>query len=59
MLYLEGTTSVTPTLLRLIFPFGKSDGRCVHALDCRIHIGNFGYITFKSIFVGFIKSLFR
>lgn len=51
MLFLEGATSVTPTLLRLIFPFGKSDGRCVHALDCCIHGAKLSLITFKSIFI--------
>lgn len=28
-----GTPSGTPTLLRLISPFGESDGRFVHALE--------------------------
>lgn len=34
MLYPEGTTSVTPTMLRLISPFGESDGRFVHTINC-------------------------
>lgn len=37
MLYVEGTTSVTPTLLRLISSFDESDGRFVHILDSIIH----------------------
>ena len=48
MLYSEGTTSVTPTLLRLISSFNESDGRFVHILDSIIHFFIFKKITFKS-----------
>lgn len=49
MLYLEGTTSVTPTMLRLISPFGESDGRCVHTLDCGFNQLYYKCFTIKSI----------
>jgi len=39
MLRIEGTTSVTPTLLRLISSFNESDGRFVHIIDSIIHEG--------------------
>lgn len=48
MLYSEGTTSVTPTLLRLISSFNESDGRFVHILDSVIHSFIYKKITFKS-----------
>ena len=53
MLCIEGATSVTPTLLRLILSFDKSDGRFVHKLDSFIHSFINKAITFKSIL--FIK----
>jgi len=34
MLYsVIGAISITPTMLRLIPPLGRSDGRCVHVSD--------------------------
>jgi len=51
MLYFEGTISITPAMLRLISPFGESDGRCVHTLGCHIHKSMLLLITFKSTFI--------
>lgn len=50
MLYSEDATSVTSTMLRLISPFGESDGRCVHASDCLDSFVKVGF-TFKSSFI--------
>lgn len=49
MLYPEGTTSVTPTMLRLISSFDESDGRCVHTLDCGFNKTCYFEFTTKSI----------
>lgn len=51
MLYSEGATSVTPTLLRLISPFGESDGRYVHTTDCYFRLLYCIGLTAKSSFV--------
>lgn len=50
-LFLLGTTSVTPTMLRLTPSFNGDDGRFVLTLDYRIQF-NLLYLklTFKSIF---------